>query len=77
MGSEEKTLPLNLGSRLKTPIVPVWLVICSEQSGVLFSDDKGLLRDYQAENRYLSIKVIAPPTCLQILHNNRVQVYVH
>ena len=51
MGSEEKTAALNIGSRLKTPIVPIWIVIASEQSGVLFGDDKGLLRDYQVENR--------------------------
>ncbi len=51
MGNEEKTASYNLGSRLKTPIVPIWLVISSEHSGVLFGDDKGLLRDYQAENR--------------------------
>ena len=51
MGNEEKTASLNLGSRLKTPIVPIWIVIASEQSGVLFGDDKELLRDYQGENR--------------------------
>lgn len=54
MGTEEKTTVLNVGSRLKTPIVPIWVVIASEQSGVLFGDDKGLLRDYQAENRSLT-----------------------
>lgn len=52
MGNEEKTAAMNLGSRLKTPTVPIWLVICGEQSGVVFAEDKGLLRDYQAENRY-------------------------
>lgn len=52
MGNEEKTSAYNVGSRLKTPTVPIWLAIASEQSGVLFSDDKGLLRDYQAENRF-------------------------
>ena len=62
MGAEDKTGLLNIGSRLKTPIVPVWLVICSEHSGVLFSDDKGLLRDYQAENRYVRLKVAAYTT---------------
>lgn len=51
MGSDEKTAALNVGSRLKTPIAPIWLVISGEQSGVLFSEDKGLLRDYQVENK--------------------------
>ena len=52
MDNEEKTASLNLGSRLKTPIVPIWIVVASEHSGVLFGDDKQLLRDYHGENKY-------------------------
>lgn len=52
LGNDDKTATLNPGSRLKTPIVPIWLIISGEQSGVLFGEDKGLLRDYQAENRF-------------------------
>lgn len=51
MGNEAKTASYNVGSRFKTPTVPIWIVIASEQSGVLFGEDKGLLRDHQAENR--------------------------
>ncbi|XP_057379239.1 inactive ubiquitin carboxyl-terminal hydrolase MINDY-4B-like [Daphnia carinata] len=52
MGNEAKTSTYNVGSRLKTPTVPIWIVIASEQSGVLFGEDKVILRDHQAENRF-------------------------
>lgn len=51
MRNEEKTAAFNLGSRLKTPLFPIWLIIASDQSGVLFSDDRDLLRDYRSEIR--------------------------
>lgn len=53
MRTEEKTANYSLGSRLKTPVFPVWLVVASEQCGVLFSDDRELLRDYRSEIRFL------------------------
>lgn len=52
MGNEAKTAAYNLGSRYKTPVVPIWVVVASDLSGVLFGEDKGLLRDHQAENRF-------------------------
>ncbi len=52
MGNEAKTAAYNVGSRFKTPTVPIWVVVASENSGVLFGEDKGLLRDHQAENRF-------------------------
>jgi hypothetical protein len=52
MRNEEKTASYKLGSRLKTPIYPIWLIVASEQSGVLFSDDRDLLRDYRSEIRW-------------------------
>ena len=52
MRTEEKTATYSLGSRLKTPVFPVWLVVASEQCGVLFSDDRELLRDYRSEIRF-------------------------
>ncbi|KAI9555732.1 hypothetical protein GHT06_018247 [Daphnia sinensis] len=52
MRTEEKTAAYKLGSRLKTPVYPIWLIIASEQSGVLFSDDRDLLRDYRSEIRF-------------------------
>ena len=52
MRTEEKTATYGLGSRLKTPVFPIWLVVASEQCGVLFSDDRELLRDYRSEIRF-------------------------
>lgn len=51
MRSEEKTAKYRLGSRLKTPLYPIWLVITADQSAVLFSNDRDLLRDYRSEIR--------------------------
>ncbi|KAI9555731.1 hypothetical protein GHT06_018246 [Daphnia sinensis] len=52
MGNEEKTQATNLGSRLKTPIFPIWLVICCDQSGLLFCLDRALMRDYRNEYNF-------------------------
>nr|CAH0100072.1 unnamed protein product [Daphnia galeata] len=52
MGNEEKTIAANLGSRLKTPIFPVWLVICCDQTGLLFCLDRALMRDYRNEYNF-------------------------
>ncbi|EFX82045.1 hypothetical protein DAPPUDRAFT_49522, partial [Daphnia pulex] len=52
MGNEEKTQAANLGSRLKTPIFPVWLVICCDQTGLLFCLDRALMRDYRNEYNF-------------------------
>lgn len=56
MRTEDKTAAYKLGSRLKTPVYPIWLIIASEQSGVLFSDDRDLLRDYRSEIRCVTMK---------------------
>lgn len=53
MRNEEKTATYKLGSRLKTPLYPIWVVITSDQSGVLFSSDRNLLRDYRSEIRWI------------------------
>ena len=53
MRNEEKTATYKLGSRLKTPLYPIWVVITSDQSGVLFSSDRNLLRDYRSEIRLI------------------------
>lgn len=58
MRTEEKTANYNLGSRLKTPLYPIWLVVSTDQSGVLFSDDRNLLRDYRSEIRFSEIKFV-------------------
>ena len=48
---EETTADFNLGSRLKTPILPIWITLCNGMFGVLFNPNKELMRSYHAENR--------------------------
>ncbi len=44
---------MNLGSRLKTPVLPIWVTWCGRSWGVLFNPNRDLMKSYQAENRYL------------------------
>ena len=46
-----RTAQHNLGSRLKTPLLPIWITKCNEQVGVLFNPNRELMRSYHAENR--------------------------
>lgn len=41
-----------VGSRLKTPSLPIWVTRCNGSYGVLFNPNRELLRDYHAENRF-------------------------
>lgn len=41
----------NLGSRLKTPALPMWVTMVNGHYGVLFNPNKELMRSYHAENR--------------------------
>ena len=50
--TEEKTMDSNLGSRLKTPVLPIWVTCINEQWGVLFNPNKDLMKSYSAENRW-------------------------
>lgn len=43
---------LGVGSRLKTPMLPVWVTLCNDTYGLLFNPNKELTRDYHAENRF-------------------------
>lgn len=56
LGSDEKTEALNIGSRLKTPLYPIWVTIVGDNAGLLFSEDRALLRDYRNEYRYSSLQ---------------------
>lgn len=73
MRTEEKTVSYKLGSRLKTPLYPIWLVVASDHralySGVLFSDDRNLLRDYRSEFRslFIQVNILKPPTQKRII----------
>ena len=47
-----RTQALNIGSRLKTPSLPIWVTKCNDQVGVLFNPNRELMRSHHAENRY-------------------------
>ncbi|XP_047490963.1 inactive ubiquitin carboxyl-terminal hydrolase MINDY-4B-like [Penaeus chinensis] len=48
----ENKFPVAVGSRLKTPTLPIWVVRSDDAYGVLFNPNRELLRDYHAENRF-------------------------
>jgi len=50
--SEEATQEMNLGSRLKTPVLPIWVTCINEDWGVLFNPNRDLMKSYSAENRF-------------------------
>jgi hypothetical protein len=47
----QETAEFQLGSRLKTPMLPIWVICCKGQWGILFSPSKSLIKSYQAENK--------------------------
>ncbi|HIE63092.1 MAG TPA: DUF4205 domain-containing protein [Candidatus Poseidoniales archaeon] len=49
--SEDRTAKWQLGSRLKTPTLPMWVTRVNDNYGVLFNPNKELMRSYHAENR--------------------------
>lgn len=49
---DETTLEFGLGSRLKTPVLPIWISRCNGKLGVLFNTNRELMRSYHAENRF-------------------------
>ena len=51
--NETKTEDLQLGSRLKTPVYPVWVTCINEHWGVLFNPNRELMKCYSAENRFI------------------------
>ena len=51
--SDLRTQALNIGSRLKTPSLPIWVTKCNDQVGVLFNPNRELMRSHHAENRYV------------------------
>jgi len=48
----EETLAFNVGSRYKTPNLPVWVSYVNGSWGVLFNPNKDLLKSHSAENRF-------------------------
>ncbi len=49
---DERTEKMNLGSRLKTPVLPIWVTMCNAKVGVLFNPNRELMRSYHMENRF-------------------------
>ena len=47
-----KRTAINLGSRYKTPILPIWVTLINNNWGVLFNPNRDLMKSYSAENRY-------------------------
>ena len=45
------TQEAGLGSRLKTPVLPIWVTCVNGNWGVLFNPNKDLMKSYAAENR--------------------------
>lgn len=45
-------LPLQVGSRLKTPKLPIWLCNINGNSSILFSTNRQLLSDWKVERRF-------------------------
>ena len=52
---EATTAEYSLGSRLKTPVLPIWLTLCNGHIGLLFNPNRDLMRSYHAENRRVII----------------------
>ena len=50
---EEQTMTLKLGSRSKTPVLPIWVTCINNNWGVLFNPREDLMKSYCAENRCL------------------------
>ena len=50
---ECSTQKWGLGSRMKTPTLPMWVTKVNGQIGILFNPNKELMRSYHAENRYV------------------------
>ena len=48
---EARTMKWQLGSRLKTPTLPMWVTKVNGNYGVLFNPNRELMRSYAAENR--------------------------
>ena len=52
---EATTAEFSLGSRLKTPVLPIWLTLCNGHIGILFNPNRDLMRSYHAENRRVGV----------------------
>jgi hypothetical protein len=60
------------GSRLKTPLLPVWVSLCTGHYRVLFNTNQELLRNYHAERRWLDALSLCGCRCLWRVKNSSV-----
>ena len=47
----ENSASFNIGARLKTPILPMWVTKCNDVIGILFNPNKELLKTHDAEKK--------------------------
>ena len=57
---EMRTARCQLGSRLKTPTLPMWVTKVNGNYGILFNPNKELMRSYHAENRCVEQHTVLP-----------------
>ena len=62
---------MNVGSRLKTPVLPIWVTCVNDNWGVLFNPNRDLMKSYSAENRSSCLTV----TCCSFFIFFRFQLY--
>ena len=49
---QASTASHGLGSRMKTPVLPIWVTCVNDSWGVLFNPNRDLMKSYSAENRF-------------------------
>ena len=67
----DRTMNQNIGSRLKTPHLPIWVTNVNHQWGVLFNPKLDLMKSHAAENRWV-VKELCQTSCwrkfLKVFH---------
>ena len=58
----DRTMNQNIGSRLKTPHLPIWVTNVNHQWGVLFNPKLDLMKSHAAENRWV-VKELCQTSC--------------
>ena len=47
-----KTIELNIGSMLKTPVHPIWVLSTNGRVAVIFTSNQDLIKTHQSEKRF-------------------------
>ena len=56
-GNEDQTELLKLGSRYKTPVLPIWVTCINNNWGALFNPREDLIKSHSAENMCLPVEI--------------------